>query len=341
MNEKSKQTEADNIEKLRNFKGMIVEGDHAKESLKSLKQKIEDITPYTQVMVTDEVKALENRYSELMEKISEERNREVNFNQATFYLNNVVLKDFSEKQKELRNRHVIEQEQARGQANLDRMVYETAENSFKTYEESKARYDEILVSLTEQKTNTAFRIGNLLETNKELSLKLLYTEEAKRALKSFTSCSFDDALSEISDMATRIIRNIPNMANSTIQLEGVKETKEGKLKEEVNAVISSDGEIGIPIKSLSGGERSAVDLAIDLAIINMLEQRTGRGANIFILDEPFTGLDSVSIEMTLEMLKNSNINKKLILVDHNPEVKQMIDDKITVIRDGSSSRIEQ
>jgi len=43
--------------------------------------------------------------------------------------------------------------------------------------------------------------------------------------------------------------------------------------------------------------------------------------------------------MALEVLKNSNSNKKLIVVDHNPEVKQMVSNRLIVVRDGSTSSI--
>ncbi len=341
MNEKSKATEVQLSEKLEHFKTKIAEGNQAYMDLKVVKQKIEDLIPYAKRMVTDKMKSLKAQAEEIKELLDGERKREQDFNQATFYLNNTVLKDFSMAQAALRERHMMEQDQVRGQANLDRLALESAVSALKSYDESRAKYDEVLSSLREQYEKANGAVYELILRKTTLGVELSLAEEARRAIKSYTSCSFDDALSEIGDMATRIIRNIPNMANATIQLEGVRETKEGKVKEEVNAVISMDGEIGVPIKSLSGGERSAVDLSIDLAVIDLIEQKTGKGTNLFILDEPFTGLDTVSIEMTLEMLKNSNISKKLILVDHNPEVKQMVESKLTVVRDGSFSKVEQ
>jgi len=111
------------------------------------------------------------------------------------------------------------------------------------------------------------------------------------------------------------------------------------VKEEVNATLSMDGEPTVPIKSLSGGEGSATDLAVDLAVIDFIESRSGMGINIFILDEPFNGLGTVEIEMALDVLKNSNTNKKLIIVDHNPEVKQMVQSRLVVERTGLTSKV--
>ena len=61
--------------------------------------------------------------------------------------------------------------------------------------------------------------------------------------------------------------------------------------------------------------------------------------NIFALDEPFDGLGTVEIEMVLEVLKNANTNKKLIIVDHNPEVKEMVQNRLVVTRDGLTSQV--
>jgi DNA repair exonuclease SbcCD ATPase subunit len=138
-------------------------------------------------------------------------------------------------------------------------------------------------------------------------------EELKRATKSYLSCSFDEALETISENATRLVRCIPNMANATIQLMGVWETKEGKVKEEVNAVLNLDGDENIDIRSLCGGERSAIDLAVDLSAIELIENKANKGINIFVLDEPFNGLDTVCIEMALEVLMPVHTKNLLLL----------------------------
>jgi len=253
--------------------------------------------------------------------------------------NQAVLAKFAAEQAELRLKHSQELDQARGQADVDRRAFEAAVAKLKAYDEAKTRYDN---SLTTMKQQEALATEKLAENEARLSAvlaEIAKATELHKIVKSFISCAFDDALEAIGDAATQIIRCIPTMANATIQFEGTKETKDGKVKEEINAVLSMDGDIGIPIKSLSGGERSSVDLAVDLAVIDFVEAKTSKGIDVFILDEPFTGLDTVSIEMALEVLKNSNSNKKLIVVDHNPEVKQLVSNRLVVVREGSTSSI--
>lgn len=269
----------------------------------------------------------------------EEKNKAELHNATQNAANNSVLKQFAEKQASLRSTHFKLLDQFRGQMEVDRRAFEISVGKLKAYEDARVRYESALNEMKTNEKNYQISLDRANFDLKTLENKIVLTENLRKAVKEFISCSFDDALESIGDGATKIIRCIPTMSNATIQFEGQKETKDGKVKEEVNAVISMDGDIGIPIKSLSGGERSSVDLAVDLAVIDFIENESAKGINVFILDEPFTGLDTVSIEMALEVLKNSNSNKKLIVVDHNPEVKQMVSDRLVVVRDGQTSSI--
>lgn len=200
--------------------------------------------------------------------------------------------------------------------------YNTQKSSiFKSLQETKDRVKE-----------SEDKLGQLIS-------KRDVAEESKRFIKSFVTKVFEESLESIGERATMILSNIPNMANASIYFETAKETKDGKIKEEVTGIINMDGENEFPINSLSGGERTSIDLAVDLAVIDLIESKVGKGINLFLLDEPFVGLDSVSCLSALELLKSIDSNKKIIIVDHNPEVKESISDKILVKRDGVSSEI--
>lgn len=166
---------------------------------------------------------------------------------------------------------------------------------------------------------------------------ILIAEESKRLIKSYSLQRFQETLDSIGETASEILRNVPNMSTSSIYFEGCKETNSGSIKEEVTAFINADGELDIDIKSLSGGERTSVDLAVDLAVIDVLEAKAGKGADFFILDEPFDGLDSISRSAVVEILKGIDTNKRIVIVDHGSETKEIISDKITVVRNGETS----
>lgn len=276
---------------------------------------------------------------EVNKKIVEERQKAELHNATQNAANSSILQQFATKQSELRSRHFKEIDQHRGQMEVDRRAFEAAVSKLKAYEDARIRYENALSSMKHKEKETELRLDQEVESVLKIEKEMEKAEELRKAIKLYISCSFDEALEIIGNAATRIIRCIPTMSNATIQFESQKETKEGKVNEEVNAVISMDGDIGIPLKSLSGGEGSAVDLAVDLSVIDFVESESGKGIDVFILDEPFTGLDTIGIEMALEVLKNSNSSKKLIVVDHNPEVKQLVSNRLVVVREGSTSNI--
>lgn len=341
ITEKAKIAENALLEKIKKIKEIIVEGDKAKEELEKIESQIATCLVELKPCILDGITEAQDRKKKWEELILIEKNKEKDFQNAQYSSNKIKLDDFATKQKELRERHAKEEVQIRGQLEIDFKALNLAVGKLKAYEESRVRYDSSLASLKAQEAVSTLKVETLTKKLDDLTKELEIAEELKRGLKSYLSCSFDDALEEIGTNATKLIRNIPNMANATIQLAGIRETQKGKIKEEVNAVIHVAGEVEVPIKSLSGGERSAVDLTIDLAVINLIEDRTAKGINLYILDEPCTSMDSINTEQVIEMIKQIDSNKTIIIVEHNPIIKEMVTDKITVIRKDETSRIGQ
>jgi DNA repair exonuclease SbcCD ATPase subunit len=337
--ESAKTKEARLIEELKGLKQAMTMGEEATKIIEDIGGRISQLTIDSAPLVPEGMEDLKNKekiISHLLVK-EREKNRTVLAEQGK--LNSDLQKDFLEKERTLRYNQTVERNSLSGQVDVDRRVFEAALSKLSAYENASKRYADTFAQLVEKEAQYRYQVEKELSIAKHIENKMLNNKDSARAIKSYMSCMFEGALESIGEMATRIIRSIPNMSNATIQLEGTRETQEGKIKEEVNAVISVDGELGIPIKSLSGGERSSVDLAVDLAVIYLIELETGKGIDVFILDEPFTGLGTVEIEMALEVIKNSNINKRIIIVDHNPEVKQMVESRLLVVRDGLTSTI--
>lgn len=337
--ESAKIKEAKLLEKIRDLKLSI---DASNEANKNIGAVNFSIAEAEQNMGYEEPEGLEDLTDKLIEistRLNAERKLEEEHSVKQYAQQKKIIEGFTIKEKTLRDSQSTELELTRGQVDVDVKIFQAAVMKLKSYEEAKIRYETSLVSLNEQESSYKQKVDNLIQELSAVESELLVAEEVKRALKSYISCSFDDALAYISDTSTRIIRNIPNMANATIQLEGIRETKEGKIREEVNAVINMDGEVNIPIKSISGGERSSIDLTVDLAVIELIESRVNRGIDILVLDEPFEGLDTICIEQVLEVLKNVSLTKRLIIVDHNPEVKEMVEDRVIIVREGATSKI--
>tara|TARA_R100000951_G_scaffold116766_1_gene130585 strand:+ start:22208 stop:24250 length:2043 start_codon:yes stop_codon:yes gene_type:complete len=200
-------------------------------------------------------------------------------------------------------------------------------------------YNKDIKNIQEKKNTSSSNLSNNQTELRKLEKDIILSEESIRLIKNFTLQKFQDTLNYIGERATEIINQIPNMANAVIFFENAKETKSGNIKNEVNAVINLEGDSKVPIKTLSGGERTSADFAIDLAVGEMIESMTKKGVNFLIIDEGFDGLDSISKIQCLEILKTLNTDKKIMMVDHSSEVKEMVCDIIKVKRINEESYI--
>lgn len=339
-NESAKIKETKLLQAFEIQKSLILAGVEAVSKQKSLEESAAALSYQAQPIPVSEMPEILAQDQILKTELANERKLEAEHNAKESLVIKQANDTYITKMAALATKQTAEMSVIKDQYATCFQVLNAAKSEFTTAKMSVDRYNETVAKLNTQKFHKEFELDKKKSELTEITEKLEIVKEAKLLVKSFISCSFDDALEAIGDKATQIIRGVPNMATATIQLEGMRETKEGKVKEEVTAVIHMDGEQAVPIKSLSGGERSAVDLAIDLAVIDFLEAATGKGMDLFILDEPFTGLDSVSIEQVLEVLQSSNMNKKLIIVDHNEVIKQFVQNKILVVREGETSNVE-
>ena len=86
--------------------------------------------------------------------------------------------------------------------------------------------------------------------------------------------------------------------------------------------------LGQPLSTLSGGERQRVKLAKDLY----------RQGNIYVLDEPTTGLHASDVRKVMELLDRLvERGNTVIVIEHNPDVMKQADYLIDVGPDGGSA----
>jgi len=249
------------------------------------------------------------------------------------------LKKHSETISNIKERYSPQIAQASGQYQMLRDVYNKVSTVLESHKREMDSYTKNVKNITDQEAKGAQEIEAASKTLSVLEKDLSLASNASRLIKSYVGQLFFDSLTQIANKATATLMQIPNMETACITFDTFKETKSGSIKEEVSANISMDGEGVVPVKSLSGGERATIDLAVDLAVIDMIEERTGKGLNLFILDEPFDGLDSVCKERCLSVLINHDTNKKIGLVDHSNETKELVSSRITAVRSGQESRI--
>jgi DNA repair exonuclease SbcCD ATPase subunit len=154
--------------------------------------------------------------------------------------------------------------------------------------------------------------------------------------EAFRGKFFDEALEAISAETNAILASIANTRNVTLEFSTEEETADGKAKNEIVPVLTINGRRkGRP----SGGMRSAIELAVDLAVGRIISERTGVCPGWLILDESFDGLGPREKETCLEILQTHAHDRLVIVVDHASETQGLFTQKVTVQSSGGHSII--
>lgn len=165
-------------------------------------------------------------------------------------------------------------------------------------------------------------------------------EELKHAVSilsrdGFLGNIFDEVLSDIESKVNTYIADIPNVHGFVFNLDSASTTKSGTVKKSISTKLIKDGE-DLPLSSLSGGQKCSMELCVDLAVAEVIRQRTGSKLNWICLDEALDGLDLINKNAALEVIRN-NIFGQIIVIDHATEIKEKFTKVIDVVYDGRSS----
>jgi DNA repair exonuclease SbcCD ATPase subunit len=179
------------------------------------------------------------------------------------------------------------------------------------------------------------------KTHDQFKVETAQETDLLEMLRGFLGQIFGEVLQEISDETNRIIANLPNASKMTIQFETDRETQDGKLRNEITPVAYFGGRSWPLEAGASGGMFTSVELAVDLAVSNVIARRTGIDLGWLILDEAFAnGSDKVTKEGCLEILKQYSANKLIIVVEHASEFKEFFSKVIEIDYRNERSRIK-
>lgn len=175
-----------------------------------------------------------------------------------------------------------------------------------------------------------------------LSLKNSLFEESDYVamLKSFLGVIVQQVLEEIALEVNQTLKDIGNVNTVNISFNTESLTQKGILKQEIKPVFYKDGRMVSARSGLSGGQKTSVDLATDLAIIKVVTRRMGFSPGWLVLDEPFDGHDTNSKEACIEVLKKFAQDKLIFVIDHTTEIKEHFDQCINIECNNGISNIK-
>jgi DNA repair exonuclease SbcCD ATPase subunit len=143
----------------------------------------------------------------------------------------------------------------------------------------------------------------------------------------FLGSIFEECLIDISTTANAIMQRINNIKHVSLRFSTEKETKSGKVYKKITPIINVGGYDIKPEAGLSGGMYTAVELAVDLAVSQVVASRKGHYPQWLILDEAIYGFES---ESCLEILEEFAKDRLILVIDHSTKFQNRFSQVIQV-----------
>lgn len=296
-----------------------------KEELANLiaEYKSTDTSVYDQPIV--EATAKQDEARQAVQKLQEEANKEIEDNNTLNSRYQMANNKVNQIKEQIRN-----EEQAK--KNLESQVT-SAKSSLDLVNQQLESYGNVTTD------NAESVIEDLQAKKQALATNLVNLEKVLGAF------SDKGIKSHVLDLVTPTLNEGVNkylgtLTGGAINVEFSTQSKkaDGTLSDKFDISVTYNGDV-MSYNALSSGEKRRVDVAISLALQDMVIQRYGADVNLLAYDELFESLDATGAENVVELLK-SRIEKvgTIIVVSHNEDLKPLFDNSLEVIKkDGVST----
>jgi DNA repair protein SbcC/Rad50 len=151
----------------------------------------------------------------------------------------------------------------------------------------------------------------------EAAVELALHQELDRALTDLRAELNATLRPDLSDLASSFIRDLTNGRYTDLELD-----------EDYAATLLDDGD---PKAVISGGEEDVANLALRLAISQMIAERAGQPLSLLILDEIFGSLDEDRRTAVVDLLRSlADRFPQVILITHIDSVREGFDRVVRV-----------
>ncbi len=92
----------------------------------------------------------------------------------------------------------------------------------------------------------------------------------------------------------------------------------------------------------SGGEKRRIDVAVNMALQDLVLNRSNKKIDLIVYDEVYEGLDEIGCHKVIELLEEKARSVgSIYVITHNPHLKQMFTKSITISKENGGTHIEE
>lgn len=195
-------------------------------------------------------------------------------------------------------------------------------------------FKEMLESIEKEKSDLVTLESELEEVRGQLVLlkdKIYRLGVLKDGFKEIKSYVFTSFLQELNEKSNEYLGALFNQ-EATIKFSNI--TEDGNTSK-ITVDFTLNGE-PISMGLLSGGQHRRAQIAVDLAISDIISSRASAPIDLIVLDEAFKDLSETSVEKILNFLETRS--GTTIIIEHNSMIKSIIQKSFKVELKGAVSR---
>ncbi len=294
---------------------------------KEIEEKLGGVTPEQVEEKLRELKRLEEKLNEVLQKLGEKSSLLARLNQ--------IEKDMEELESEIHKLNYSEVEYQRAKEKVDELSKKLLDTS-KKISEDEGKLNQILSDI-EEKEKKLKELESIIGEKPKLEnalkkLNKLRDDLGEKGLQGYiisaVKSKIENNLNEIASMF--------NLAYTRVALDFITSTRGQKVKANLSVFDNYGREYSVDM--LSGGERISIALALRLAIAKSLMDSLG----FIILDEPTVHLDEERRKELMNVIREAlDVVPQIIVVTHDDEILEIGDYIIRVEKRGSESKVSE
>jgi len=217
-------------------------------------------------------------------------------------------------------------------------VLEQGKNALNTIKTEVNPWADRIKREMEEYEKTKFKRQEAEKKVAEIDEKLRYarfwvTGFGDSGMKSFI---FDLVCSSLTSKANRYVGIMTDGMVSIVFTTQTK-LKSGEVRERFSCDIITNGE-RIPYESYSGGEKTRISLAVDLALSDVMSDYYGSQFNVAVFDEQDLYMDNKGRTSYMNLLKEVAQRKRVFVVAHDDVFKGAFSDSWIIEKEGGFSK---
>lgn len=286
---------------------VIIDAEKTNAKISLAKEKLESLT--SALLVMQEAAADLQKKKDLLNKRSVEISEKIKANQSI--LDSIKNEDFQ---------------------NLRDLINSTKEQ-IKESDNLLSETDKELGALQERESLLSERVEKMLLDKKSISLKMkqasIFSKISKMFGKNGIQSILLDAIIEDLEKTSNIILGSICNEPSTISLETQRLGSDGSsVIETLDLKVRKDGN-AYNFKSLSGGEKFRISLALRIALSDISSRYGGSSLEFLLLDEVNSPLDRFGVEtLFVNVIKSLEDKYKILVITHDESLKEKFENII-------------